>query len=120
MARYNTILLKDGGQPWIYDEARCQSALKPGMLIELHTNGKVKPHATAGADTPVWIAREEPLSGYKTVETEYNTTDNDLVGFLKMQKGQDVAVLLNTGETAVIGNKLTSNGDGTFQVLAGA
>ena len=118
--RYNTIMLKDGGQPWIYDEARCQSTLKPGMLIQYHTNGKVKPHATAGGRTAVWIARENALEGYKTVDSAYNTTDNDLVQFFKAQKGQDFAVLLNTGESVTIGDQLTSNGDGTFQTLAGS
>lgn len=113
----NTILLK--GRDARYDEGRVKAAttIKPGMLIERFTDGTWQPHATAGGTfTGGAVASEDALQG-KTITDNYS--GGDLIRLYIPLPGDEVQLILKAGENAAMNSKLSSNGDGTMQVVTG-
>jgi len=123
----NTILYK-GRLSRRYEEARVKSdaTIYPGMLIEPHTDGTMKPHATAGGVAVKRIAIEDgfgpgPTYGIgKKLTDPYLGSNNDLVRYIEADGGEMFYVILKDGEVATIASMLSSNGDGKFQVLSGS
>lgn len=108
------IQLKGAGR---HEEALAGGTIKPGMLVILNSSNRVVVHATSGGYAEAAFALEDALKG-KTIDDNYS--NGDLVSYTIANKGDSIYALLAAGETAVIGSKLVSNGDGTLQVLAGA
>lgn len=107
----NTIVLKGHGAR---NEAVANAAITPGHLVELMSTGKVRAHAGAGLSAEKAFAVEDDLQG-KDIADAYSTSDN--VQYNIMLPGDEVYALLADGETAVIGSKLESAGDGTLRVV---
>ncbi len=98
----------------IHVEGVAMEAITPGHLIEMHTDGKFKKHATNGGFVFPMFALEDELQG-KGITEDYAT--DDIVQAWIPQRGEEVYAILKNGETAVIGSKLESGGDGTLEVL---
>lgn len=122
----NTILYK-GRLSRRYEEARVKASatVYPGMIVEKYTDGTVWPHQTAGAAALMQIAIEDgfgPMSANffvgKKLTDPYNA--GDLCRYILADKGEMFYLILKDGEVATIGSKLTSNGDGKVQILAGS
>jgi hypothetical protein len=118
----NTIVLK-GNLGTYHDEGRVDSAsILPGYLIRRTATGTVEPHGTAGGGagaggTVILVAKEDSLQG-RTIDDAY--ADDELVLIHKAQKGDVLQMVLQDGQNATAGGPLTSNGDGTLKVAAGA
>lgn len=118
MAANNTIVLKGDQFRW-HDEKRCDTtAIKPGMLIELKSNGKVQPHSTRGGRSMRYFAKEDDLrggtiDGVDGIGTAYYV-DGDLVLIHKAQPGDNINALLKAGENVAVGDWAVSFGDGTI------
>lgn len=111
MAANRTIVLKSPyGQ---HEEARASAAITPGMVLQMGSDGRVAPKATAGAATPCMIAKEDAYQG-KTVDNAYAI--NDVVFFWTPNPGDHGNVLLATGQNAAIGSILINNTAGTYNV----
>ncbi len=106
-----------------YKEALANSgvgaqALKPGMLLQLNSDGTVQAHGTAGGNAQARFAMENELMGqglsgsnYAGVPVGYSA--NDTVLFFVASKGSELQALVAVGAAAiVIGDLLESNGDG--------
>ena len=107
----NTITVK--GVPVRYEYV-VNAALTPGHLCEMMSTGKVRPHATAGGAAEKLFALGDENQGGE-IGTAY-TADN--IGLFGIFKPGDVAyMLLANGETAAIGSKLESYGDGTLRIV---
>jgi len=89
-------------------------AITPGHLLELTSSGTVQKHSSNGAAAIVRLAIQKPGEG--ALETAYSASD--MVDHQVFRSGDEVYVLLKDGANAVIGDKLVSNADGTFDVLA--
>lgn len=109
---YQTILLK-GNLEERYEEMRASGAITPGHLIKRHTDGTALVNSTAGAVAEMLFAHEDSLQG-KTIDQAY--ASGDVVRHHVAQKGDVIYAWLAAGENAAVGAKLSSNGDGTFQV----
>lgn len=108
------IHLLGGGR---HEEAVAAATITPGMLIALNNAGKVIPHANAGVLAERNFALEDALQGHG-IDDNYST--GDLVGYVSAMPGDHVYAFLADGENVVIGDKLSSNGDGRLQKLAGS
>lgn len=86
----------------------------PGMLLDIDSNGKFKKHATAGGTAARMFALEDENQG-NDIDDAYAAGNQALAGFFR--GGNEVLALLANGETAVIGSKLESNGDGYLRVV---
>lgn len=105
-----TILRVDS---YVQREALATVAIKPGMLIELVAAGGVKPHATTEVYTVPRFAIEGDCWG-KT--TDDNFAIGDTVPYVKgLACGSEVNAILAVSQTIVVGDKLTSNGDGSLK-----
>lgn len=103
-----TILLR--GNPQSSEgPAKVGSNLLPGMLIDTHTDGTIKPHATFGGYAAKRFARENDVVG-KGIDDVYADTANVLMWDCK--SGDWIYALLAAGETVAIGALLQSNGNG--------
>lgn len=112
----HTITLR--GDP-IASEARAKAseAIKPGMLVELHTDGTLKKHATAKAQANASFVREPDIFG-GSVDDTYD--DGDTVLFSTFRPGDWVwAWLVDEGNVAV-GALLESAGDGSLRAVTAA
>lgn len=87
------------------------ATIKPGMLLALASTGKVSPHATAGVETLPLFALEDDLQG-KTIDDLY-ANDAPVQCWIPY-RGDMVYAILAANETVVIGDVLSSQGDGTF------
>jgi hypothetical protein len=94
--------------------------LKPGMLGELDSDGRVKAHSSQGGAAEKMFVQENALAGgLVTTEVtmgkaEANTEVCDPVPVCFEYPGSITQALLNSGVSYAIGDKLTSNGDGTL------
>lgn len=86
----------------------------PGMLVELLSTGKVELHGTALGAAECMILKEDALQG-NTVDDAYSADDLAFVAIIP--PGCRFYGMVASGETIVIGDKLESAGDGTFQKL---
>lgn len=109
----HTITLR--GDP-IASEARAKAseAIKPGMLVQLHTDGTLKKHATAKAATAAAFAREMDIAG-GSIDDAYD--DGDTVLFSTFRPGDWVYAWLKAGNDVAVGALLESGGDGSLQAL---
>lgn len=109
----STITLR--GDP-IGSEARAKAseAIKPGMLVQLHTDGTLKKHATAAAPTQAAFVREMDIAG-GSIDDAYE--DGDTVLFSVFRPGDWVYAFLvaGTGGDVVVGDLLESAGDGSLR-----
>jgi len=107
----NTITLKGHG---VRQEAPANGAITPGHLVEPASDGDVQVHATAGGTAATMFAVEDDLQG-NGITDAYATASR--VQFETFKPGDEVNAILLNGETAVIGSKLESAGDGTLRVV---
>lgn len=108
----NTILLKGRG---VRKEAIGSGVITPGHLLTLTTAGKLTVHATQGGYVAPLFAVENDLVG-KTIDDNY--ADGDYIQAEYLRTGDEVLVIVAAGEEAiVIGDILTSKGDGTIEKI---
>ena len=112
MSTENQILLTGERQ---VEENVAAGTISPGMLIELESADKVQAHSSAGGVGEKAFAVEDALQG-NTVDDDYSA--DDLVSYVIAHPGDQVNAILKAGETAVIGSKLISGGDGTLTVYS--
>lgn len=109
----NTIIL--GGDPIRMERKAAAATLLPGMLTELESNDKFQAHATAGGSVaPIIVALEDENKG-GGIDTVYTINNVALCGVFR--RGEKANMLLANGESAAIGSKLESNGDGYLRVV---
>lgn len=113
----NTIVLKSVSLAQRTEETRVgATAITPGMLVTRDSSGLLIPHGTAGGTFVAGeVAVEDRYIG-RTVDDAYAA--GELARTYITQPGDVVQLILNGGENAAIGSKLSSNGDGTVQVVA--
>ena len=109
-----TIVLKQVARDRAQIEKVPAAAFYPGHLLELTTADKLQKHSTQdGVVTPIMFAIEDNIQG-NTIDTVYAVTGRAQAWIPKA--GDEVYAVLADGQTATIGSKLTSNGDGTLKV----
>jgi hypothetical protein len=106
-----TITVK--GNP-VVEEYTVNAALYPGMLCELMSTGNVRAHASAGETAERMFALEDENQGNE-IGDAYTASNKGQFGIFR--PGDQVYARLANGETAVIGSKLESNGDGYLRVF---
>ena len=114
MAIKNTIKLKkysDHIEEWV-----ANAAIMPGMLVELMTTGKIRPHSDANGNAMPMFALEDELQG-KGVDEAYAAADPVQVWI--PYRGDKVYALLEDGQTVVIGDWLVSAGNGHLRKFVG-
>lgn len=111
----HTITLR--GDP-IASEARAKAseAIKPGHLVQLHTDGTLKKHATAKAKTQAAFAREMDIAG-GSIDDAYEDSDTVLYSIYRPGDWVYAWLKAGTGNDVAIGALLESAGDGTLQAL---
>ena len=108
---YNTIKLTKYSDVEI--ERNANTTITPGMLLELMSTDKVKPHALSGGDvTPVMFALEDELQG-NGIDDNYSA--NNPVKIWIPGRGDVVYAILADNNDIDIGDKLMSKGDGTLE-----
>lgn len=111
-----TIIIK-GRDKAIRKEGKAIAAITPGELIEIAPTG-VQRHSTAVGNAARTFAVENELFG-KDIDTDYAIADQVLYG--AMPPGSEVYALLEASSAAVIiGDFLTSAGDGSLRKQAAA
>lgn len=114
MASNNTVVLHGLGRG-CHGEAKANAAITPGMLIERMSTGKVRAHALAGTKPAMLFAKEDALQG-RTLSTAYSA--DELVGYHEALPGDRINALVPANALAIVkGDKLASNGDGTFVLV---
>lgn len=96
-------------------ERLAAGSITPGMYVELDAADTVSVHSTAGKPG-IGFAVEDDLQG-NTIDDIY--LDGVLVQYERFESGTNVLALLENGETAIIGSKLTSNGNGNLKIATG-
>lgn len=91
--------------------------LLPGELLVRNSSNQVSPHATAGGVAERFIALEDALQG-RTIDHAYAA--GDLVAVGVMNPGDKVQARLDAGENVIIGDQLSSAGNGKFQKVTGS
>lgn len=106
-----TILLKGNGVKVEFDAG---TAITPGYLIQLSSDGDVDPHATAAANAvPMW-AQENELVG-NGIDDDYAVGES--VKCIITQPGSEIyAKVAASAPAIVIGQYLESAGDGTVRL----
>lgn len=105
------ILLK--GNPLQKEALAGEANIKPGMLLELTTAGKVVSHNSVSVTKgPLRIAREAEYVG-GSIDDVYD--DGDVVPYYIAQPGDEYYALLQAGEDVAIGAALQSAADGTLE-----
>lgn len=99
------------------EEFKAAGAIKPGHLIKIDSSGEAVVHATAGGPAEKLFAIEDALQG-KTIAHSY--ADDDKVFAVLAAPGDVIYSWVSGGENIVIGDLLTSNGDGTLKEATGA
>lgn len=95
----------------IVNEETAAEAITPGQLVELKSDGEIQKHATGGGEAGLRIALEDELQG-KTIEEDY--ADGDPVQVWDVQPGEEVLVVVESGDSPSIGDFLESAGNGNF------
>lgn len=98
-------------------DPRCEEAvaigiITPGQLIKLDSAGKVLRHAAANGRGECLVAYEDALQG-KTIADDYAV--GDIVFYYAAKAGDVLNLMIDTGETIVIGDPLRSAGNGNFE-----
>lgn len=96
-----------------YDEANAGGAIVPGMLLARSSATTVIAHATADGGAAALFALSDP-SNSKAWDAAYVTGER--VAFVSCKRGDQINALLATGNNAVIGSPLVSDGAGALKV----
>lgn len=97
----------------IQKEAVAASAITPGMLVELDSDGKFKAHDSAGQNVLTIVAIENALEG-ETIDDAYEA--DDIVRGWFPQRGEEALLMVKDGENVTAGDFLESDGNGYVQV----
>jgi hypothetical protein len=111
MARKSVIIAGQG----VRVEKVAVAAFTPGMLIEQTSANKFQKHSVSGGEAVPIFALEDSLIG-NDIDDDYVATNQSFGVYCS--PGMLINALLADGETAVIGSKLISNGDGFLKVYA--
>jgi hypothetical protein len=110
---YNTIKVKKYSD--VIEEYTAYAAITPGNFVEIYSaDGYVRKHSTEGGNCLPMIALEDELQG-KGIDDDYAAGDK--VQCWIPYRGDQGYVLLEDGETIVIGDWLMTNGSGRVQKL---
>ncbi len=109
--RFNTIKLKKYTD--IIEEYVAAATIKPGQLLKLTSDGKVKPHNDASGTAAVLIALEDELRG-RSILDSYSA--GDPVQVWVATPGEMAYCILKSNQSAPIGTYLESAGDGELQI----
>jgi len=96
----------------IINEYAAGTAITPGMLISLASDGDVDPNSSAGGVCEKMFALEDELQG-KTISDAYAI--GDPVQCWNATSGEEVLALLADGEDVAIGEVLVSDGTGKLK-----
>lgn len=107
---FHTIKIKKYGDA--VEEHKANAILYPGMLLEFNSNGNVQKHSHEDGNAFVMFALEDELQG-GDILTAY--VANAMVQCWIPGDGDIVYAQLKDGQNVVIGDFLTSAGDGTLQ-----
>lgn len=110
MTKKRTVILKNYSK--VFEEYEANTTITPGMLIELHTDGKVRPHDNADANVLPMFALEDELQG-KTIDDDYS--NEDIAPCWIPGRGDQAYALLQDDEDVSIGDFLSSNGNGRLK-----
>lgn len=97
----------------VIKEYKADAAITPGHLCEVTSTG-CRVHATPGGTAQKMFALEDSLQGNE-IGDDYSTADMCQTGIFR--PGNEVNAILYDGETAVVGDFLESQGDGTLRVV---
>lgn len=109
----NTIHL--GGPIEYINHLAAGVVIKPGMTIEMYSDGgvqKLRPVASATAVSGVMVALEQDLMNL-TVDDSYAIGDLVIAG--RLTSGSTFWALINSGENIVNSDYLQNNGDGRLK-----
>lgn len=87
-------------------------AITPGMLLEVHTDGKVRAHSGADKDVFPMFALEDEMLG-KGINDAYAVSAP--IQCWIPYRGDIVNAILADGQNVAIGNALTSDGQGRLK-----
>ena len=114
-----TIVVKEGASK-VRNEYVANAAIIPGHILDLMSTGKVRVHPSANMIArPLYVALENELEG-QGIDDAYAAADIVQVG--TFNSGDELNILVADKAAAiVIGDKLSSAGDGTVKkwVVAG-
>ena len=106
----NSVIIKNYLK--VFEEYAAQATITPGHLLKLRSDGKVQATDADQTTQLPMFATEDELQG-KTITDNYSA--NDIVQCWIPQRGEVVNAILTTSQTIVIGDYLTSAGDGTLK-----
>lgn len=107
---YRTIVLK--GDP-IRKELKAGGTITPGHLVMRNSSNAVVVHNAAGGNASAHFALEDSLQG-NGVDDNYSSGNR--VQTAMLSTGMEVAAILTTSQTIVIGDLLESTGNGTVRI----
>jgi len=94
---------------WRHEEAVAAGTIKPGMILEMTTDGEVQAHSNEGGRHGRMVAVEDALQG-NGVDTDYS--EDDIVSIAVMSPGSVFNLLMLAGETGSPGQEVASDGTG--------
>ncbi|WP_427838889.1 hypothetical protein ACQP43_02470 [Actinobacillus pleuropneumoniae] len=97
-------------------EALAQEEIQPGALV-VFEGGKLKKHATADKATPALLAQHNYIGGG---DIRKPIASGDTVMAIMCEPDVDYYALVKASEKIAVGDKLTSNGDGTLKKVSAA
>lgn len=98
----------------IINELNAGTAIIPGMLIAIASDGDVDPNSSAGGVCEKMFALEDELQG-RTIDIAYAIADP--VQCWNAVTGEEVFAWLANGEDVAIGDILTSDGAGALKAI---
>jgi len=105
----NIVLLKSGREvDPLPSEAKADTALTPGMLLEITSTG-VKKHATAGGPATAMFVKENSLGGD---DIDDDIASGSQVNYWLCGPGDEVYAILTNDQSVAVGDYLESAGDG--------
>lgn len=113
----STIHLKACGPINQEEAAAGEAGITPGHLVKLNTSNAVVKHPTAGIAASKAFAIEDRYQG-KGIDDAY--ASGDRCHYRILAPGDHVYALLADAENVVIGDLLSSKGDGTLRKVAGS
>lgn len=108
---YRTAWLTVGGEVKRMERIAA-AAITPGHLVALTSANKFQAHGSAGQNAAAIFAVEDDLQG-REIGTAYSTGER--VQANVGRPGDEVAALIEDGQTIAIGDYLESAGDGTLR-----
>lgn len=99
-----------------FEEDNAAETITPGMLLATNSSGNVRKHNVAGGKHERKFALEDRLQGLG-IDDDY--ASGSRVFSVHANPGDVVYAWLANGEHATPDEFLSSNGDGTLQVIAG-